>query len=232
MGEETLVVTATSHSGIDGAALADDCWGHSVPPLRVLLASVAGGELVTQLSRWMERAWQLTPEIIETKGEGYGVTVAYQQPWELGVDRWLALIAARQGHDRPLCVVDSGTAMTVDLLGYHGKHLGGMIMPGIGVMRDVLFERTQIPYVAQVAGDELLGRDTASCIAAASLHAAGALVDRVMARITDQLGVMPDLLFTGSGAQQLMMAVEHSGQYVPDLVLQGLRCIAEGGNKS
>ncbi len=154
------------------------------------------------------------------------MTLAYQQPQQLGVDRWLTLIAAHAMGSRPVCIVDSGTALTIDVIDAGGRHLGGQILPGFEMMHKALLAGTRIPAVEPVAALSLLGAETASCIASGSLHAAGALVDRVMARTTSMTGIVPKLMFTGSGAPLLMKAVEHTGVLFTDLVMQGLRRVA------
>ncbi|MEJ1438578.1 MAG: type III pantothenate kinase [Candidatus Sedimenticola sp. (ex Thyasira tokunagai)] len=228
---ESLEISAAPHKEMDIGALGSHCWGRGRVPKRVVMANVAGMELQRQLAGWMGDHWCLRPEIIETQAQAFGVTLAYRQPRQFGVDRWLTLIAAYTMGGPPACIVDSGTALTIDVIDGEGQHIGGQILPGIDLMRGALQAGTRIPSISPVVTTALLGEDTDSCIASASLHAAAALVDRVMVQAKSMIGVVPDLIFTGSGAPLLMEVVEHTGELVPDLVMQGLRRVAEEGNK-
>ena len=73
---------------------------------------------------------------------GWGVTSAYKQPRTMGVDRWVALVAARAISTGPTLVVDAGTAITIDALDRDGNHLGGQIIPGLDLMADALSRDT------------------------------------------------------------------------------------------
>ena len=70
------------------------------------------------------------------------ITCAYDDPQTLGVDRWLAMLAAYSQFNEALLVVDAGSAITMDLLGPEGQHLGGYIAPGLRLMHDALWRDT------------------------------------------------------------------------------------------
>lgn len=103
------------------------------PPDKVLVSNVAGEHMMQQL-RTACAAWLCPVEFITAKVEQCGVHNTYQHAAQLGSDRWAALIAARQQHLACL-VVDCGTATTVDALSINGEFLGGLILPGIDMMR-------------------------------------------------------------------------------------------------
>ena len=86
----------------------------------------------------MLERWDLQPEYIRVTKRACGVTNAYDVAADLGVDRWAALVGAHQGSSGPVCIVDCGTAITIDALSPAGEHLGGLIMPGITMLAELL----------------------------------------------------------------------------------------------
>ncbi len=211
--DRVLEIHSTSHRDISVEELGAGFQQRGAAPSRVLIANVAGKELERGLSGWINTSWGLHSEIIVPQAKAFGVILAYRQPQQLGVDRWLTLIAAHRVNGCPACVVDSGTALTVDVVDSTGRHLGGLILPGSDLMRKALLSGTRIPTAEPPVTIDLLGEDTASCIASASLHATGALVDRVVVHTRSMIGVTPKLIFTGSGAPLLMSAVEHPASW-------------------
>lgn len=199
-----------------------DAWRDTPTPDRVLVANVAGADLEAKLAPIVRGRWGLEPGLLRTQAEAHGVTVAYPDPSRLGVDRWLTLIAVRHFHSTPALVVDCGTAMTLDAIDAQGRHLGGMIAPGLGLMRHSLFAGTRIPAVSQMDFRGLLGQDTAECIAAGTLHALAGLVVRVQAGLRAERGWEPQVLLCGSDAALLAGLFEFQTTQVSDLVLQGL----------
>jgi pantothenate kinase type III len=161
--------------------------------------------------------------------------IAYREPARLGVDRFLALIAAHRaarGTDhagRPSLIIDAGTAITYDLLLANGTHLGGLILPGLGMMRDSLLAGTQIPPQASADAEVPWADDTAAAIAAGGLHAAGALAERLYQQLRDVdagAGREPRLWLTGGDAERLASVIGPPVDQVPDLVLRGLAAFA------
>ena len=98
---------------------------------RVIVASVGGGRADQRLSAAARRSSGVIPEFIVSTRRLGGVTTAYTEPWRFGVDRYAAVIGAHAFIPRrALCVVDVGTAVTIDLVNARGYHLGGAIIPG------------------------------------------------------------------------------------------------------
>lgn len=190
----------------------------------IWLASVARDERDAALVAQLEAARQLTLQRIVTEAEAAGVRCAYADPARLGVDRWLAVIAAFEP-GRPAVVVDAGTAITIDAVDGEGRHLGGLIAPGIGLMRHALFNNTdRIPDEGDEV-PELLGQDTRTAVSGGTLHAAAGLVDRVVARLRDETPAIR-LLLTGGDAPTLQAHLAHEMEYHPRLVLDGMRRVA------
>jgi len=92
----------------------------------VYVASVAEEDFENKLSAWaIEHAFPV-PFFINSVEEECGVVNGYDNPNQLGVDRWLAMIAAYNKFDENLCIVDVGTALTIDFVLKDGRHIGGL----------------------------------------------------------------------------------------------------------
>ncbi|MET0291440.1 MAG: type III pantothenate kinase [Steroidobacteraceae bacterium] len=159
-----------------------------------------------------------------------GVLVnAYREPWRLGADRWAALIGARAlTHGKsPLCVVDIGTAMTVDFVSADGRHRGGYIVPGPRLAVDSLLAGTDGIRQRAAGGrrttDRPWPRSTLPAIERGALEAAAGMVDRCTAEARGQFGKGTRLLLTGGGAPAVLPLLDAKPAHHPDLVLQGLQ---------
>jgi type III pantothenate kinase len=175
-----------------------------------------------RIGDWIRTHWEKDLVEVRSCKEAGGVVNAYADPDKLGVDRWLCLIAVHHQTRAPACVVDCGTAVTLDGLDSNGQHLGGLILPGLGMMRDALLRNTQIQAMSPVGPLDLLARDTATAVAAGGLFACAGLVELVVRRIARQCGRVPEIVLTGGDGAKLQVALEIQARYEPDLVLQGL----------
>src|SRR5579863_1947129 len=111
-------------------------------PSRVLVSNVAGPAMAKALARLTKKAFRVNIEFVTATQEFDGLTNGYLDPSLLGADRWLALIGAWTKVRSALCVVDAGTAVKVDSVDAKGQHLGGLIAPGIHMMREALMNKT------------------------------------------------------------------------------------------
>jgi type III pantothenate kinase len=201
-------------------------WEALETPEQVLVGNVGGGAVAEALARACRSRWGAEPIFARTARHSHGVTVAYEHPERLGVDRWLALLAAHQVCAGSALVVDAGTAVTFDLLLADGRHLGGLIVPGIGMMRDSLLSGTAIPPVQPEETGGPWAADTASAIAAGSIQAPAALADRLCERLAEEGAAVPELVVTGGDAERLLSAIGRKALHIPDLVLRGLALLA------
>ena len=219
-------------AGADVRALAL-AWAPLPPPERILVASVLDREFIAALSSSTMEAWSVAVEAVTPRREAFGVTNGYEEPERLGVDRWLALLAARRRVEGAVCVVDCGTAITIDALRGDGAHLGGLILPGLGLMRRAMTAAAQGLGAADGIPDEETplshARSTRPALMAGTLCAAVAGIDRAVAGLRGPLGGEPVRLITGGDAERLLPLLAGSYTYRPDLVLEGLALIAEGG---
>lgn len=227
---------AGSLSSIERAAYTDGEEGPNPPveqwraqrkPGRVLISAVAAATVVETVRNWIFEHWDLEPEILKAEASALGVTSGYDNPGQLGVDRWIALIAANHSVAGPACIVDCGTAVTIDVIARDGRHLGGLILPGIGLMREALRRETAIPWVESGAVDRLLAADTGSAIAAGGVNAVAALVEKVLEQSAEKLGERPALLLTGGDSEWLQSVLREPATREPDLVMKGMALVAD-----
>ncbi|MCZ6826797.1 MAG: type III pantothenate kinase [Gammaproteobacteria bacterium] len=169
---------------------------------------------------------------VETGKEAGGVTNAYREPTQMGVDRWVAMIGARQHRSGPLVVVDAGTALTVDMLENNGKHLGGVIAPGYRMMLSSLLGNTSdIAGLTEAAADTIgieegiAARSTSEAIHSGSLIALVSLIRHGQEFLERRTQVSPRILLCGGDADMLLPLL-HNAEIVGDLVLRGLVIIA------
>ncbi len=191
-------------------------------PSRIVVANVAGPAFAAALTLWSRDHYAIEPEFILASERLLGVTNGYLRPAALGVDRWLALIAAWRSAPKASLVVNSGTALTVDALDGAGRHRGGLILPGVQMLSE-----TRAPWAR---GAELLaGRALAGLPADPVPLVLAALADRALAEFAQAIGGAPRLILTGGDAQLLEPHLSQPAEVVPELVLTGLAIAATGG---
>lgn len=199
-------------------------WDGLERPLGVALSNVAGERVEADIRSFIRCRWSLEPFIAQSQDSGFGVTSGYLEPERLGVDRWLALVAARARSHQPTVIVDAGSACTIDLLDAEGRHLGGYILPGLSAMANALATQThQIQRVKITNKLGLkLGRDTSSGISSGTLLALVGAIERVLLDFQLEHSKELSLLMTGGDAESLQALLRFSSQMAPDLVLEGL----------
>ncbi|MEY6431679.1 type III pantothenate kinase [Thioalkalicoccus limnaeus] len=202
-------------------------WDDLDPPDQIILASVAGEDLTASVARVCQSRWGLTPMSVRVSDGVFGVTVAYEDPSRLGVDRWLALIGAHADFPGDTLILDAGTAVTFDRLRADGRHLGGLILPGRELMRDSLSRGTRIPRGAPTTGAPgPWATDTGAAIDNGIRLAPAALAIYLLRAFADEIGPAPQLLVTGGDAETLLPLLPATARWVPDLVFRGIRRLA------
>jgi len=205
-----------------GIAQLTAAWHTPDQPKRVGVACVGNPRNLTLVKQAVSSLWPGRPVIeYQSKDHDFGVTNAYQQPENLGVDRWLALIAAHQLYRENACIVDCGTAITVDLLAKNGMHRGGHICPGLRMMKQALFKHTQNLPLGDEAFPLTAATSTAAAIYAGTLNAALGLIAQVMA----QQPPATRLILTGGDAELLAGHMQPKPLINADLVLYGLAIV-------
>lgn len=204
-------------------------WLENARPVRVIAANVAGDAFADLLDQWAQRHWQQAVDYIKVEPKGFGIELAYAEIERFGVDRWLALVAARQLHKSAVAVIDAGTAVTLDVISAEGQHLGGIIVPGLALMSEALRQKsTGIQYGIQGARADqsaLFGADTHGCIEKGGLYAVTGAIEHVLHRFVSQNGLGLSVLICGGDAERVMAELNIECQHIPDLVLQGMQIV-------
>ncbi len=220
---------AFAHTDADRANLIEQMQTDVVRPERVLISNVGGADIAAACISAVRARWSVEPELIVSTAYAAGVTNAYREPEKLGVDRWLAMIAARAMNPGALCVVSVGTAMTIDGVDVDGRHLGGLIVPGPQLMVSSLLENTS-EIAARAThprmDDALFADHTFGAIHQGARHALAALVGRAVDEIERALSTRSTVVLTGGASDRVASLLDSDYQLVPDLVLRGLATIA------
>jgi len=198
----------------------------------VFVSNVAGEKPASQLTEWVEKNWQITPTFIHSEKKRFGVINAYDQPQLLGVDRWLAIAAGRQHAKNVTCVIDAGTAITVDIVTEKGVHQGGLILPGLSLIKQMLADNTNaFSDLAEESGFKFLATNTHSAVHAGTLYAVTATLDNLITDIQQNFTSEVRFLITGGDAEQLIELLPQALIHEPDLVLKGLALYARQNNR-
>lgn len=208
-------------------SLFDKAWEKIAKPQRVVVCSVSSQERLNALEQWVRARWSVTAHVVHPQAEHLGVKNRYRNPQQLGADRWAALIGARGLTVQAACVVDAGTAVTVEALSAGGEFLGGAIFPGLHLLRDSLTRGTQAIPLAAGDATQILGRSTGDGVTAGTLFGLVGAVERLMDEYRKTLGEPMQVFLTGGDAPALAAYLRVPVTQVPDLVLKGLARIAD-----
>ena len=198
----------------------------NAPSQGVWISNVAGLDKAKIITHWVTTHWGFKPTFIKTSASKCGVKNGYKNPEQLGVDRWLALIGAYHLEKGRLCVVDCGTAITVDLLLANGHHQGGLIIPGTTTMHRALLNDTYAlaqfnKTLLQHGKKTFLAHETHTGITLGTLYAVVGFLEYVL-NVLEQQGSPLKLILTGGSVPALESFLQRPYQYISDLVLQGL----------
>jgi len=219
---------AAEYSGWRARDFARRVIGSRLDAQRILVSNVAADEVSAALAAGARLAGAPEPERVTTRRRACGVTIGYIDPWRLGVDRMLGLIAAHcRFARRPVVTVAVGTAMTCDLVGADGRHWGGAIIPAPQLMVSSLLAgtsgiRRRAQGGASGRGPAMFGRSTRAAVEQGARFAAAAAADRAVSEARALVGRKPELILTGGGASGLRPLIHSPSLLVPDLVLEGL----------
>lgn len=217
---------ATAHTGEPGECLAR-AFNSLSRPDEVVLGSVAAEPVTRKLRAWCRENWDREPREFAASAQACGVRNAYAHPAQLGIDRWAALVAAHKQYDGAVLIADCGTAVTADYMESDGRHIGGVIAPGLGLMREALPKVTRLAPVSRHAPTpRLLGTDTELGVTGGALAATVGMIRYVSEKTAARHGPPAAMLITGGDAQTVLPRLDSRWQAAPDLVLDGLEWLA------
>lgn len=213
--------------------LADEQWQDLPAPTGMLGCAVAGDGVRLRAQEQME-LWDVEPRWIVADSQGGGLLNGYEQPYRLGSDRWAALVGARQrvlagAVRRPALVVMVGTAVTVDAITSDGRFLGGLILPGFGLMLKALESGTAGLRVP--TGDvHRFPTNTSDALMSGGTFAITGAIERMHRHLAEEEHGVCDqaaaLYMTGGAASRIASATDLSFELVDTLIFEGLLTLA------
>lgn len=192
------------------------------------IASVARAAHADSLATLLS-SHEIEPCWLESTAEFADVKNAYSNPQQLGVDRWMALIAARERTRSAVLIVSVGTAMTVDALSAAGRFLGGLIVPGMSLMRHALQQGTA--QLAEADGGEVKTFPTATSDAIRSglIAALCGAIQRQYVHLEREAGMPARCFLTGGDAGYVGPHLDFPIEMTPNLVLEGMERVTREG---
>jgi type III pantothenate kinase len=211
--------------------LADAEWMALPAPSRVLGSNVAGDAVRRRVEEQLE-VWDVTPRWVVPVAQACGVSNGYDHPSRLGADRWVAVIGARahalqRGFSGPVLIVMIGTAVTIEALSARGEFLGGLILPGHGIMLRALEGGTS---GLRVPTGEVrdFPTNTSDALTTGGTFAICGAIERMQRLLTRREGREPLLLMTGGAGWKVAPALELPHELVEGLIFDGLLALAAG----
>ncbi len=198
---------------------------------RVIISSVVPS-LSRVFIRISEKFLKITPVIVDATNCG-GIEIDVDNPSSVGADRLVNAIACRDLVGCPAIVVDFGTATTFDVIGENGAYRGGVIAPGVLISADALFQKTaMLPSIDIKRPNAVLGRNTRDSMMAGVYFGYVSLVDGIVERLHEEIGVACPVVATGGLARSIGADSRYIQTVLPDLTLSGLQIIARDREKS
>lgn len=191
----------------------------------VVISSVVP-ELNAALEKFSLERFGVAPVFV-THELGF-MKINYRPPENLGTDRLVAAFAAREKYGAPCIVGDFGTATTIDVVGADGRFEGGVIVAGIDLLADALFQKTsKLPRIEIKKAENVIGRSTVEAINSGIYFGYIGLTDGIIEQMTGKLGAKPKIVATGGFASLIADGSKFIELCDENLMLDGLRLIYE-----
>jgi type III pantothenate kinase len=226
-GAKLLAQGAVFLENID--KLAENEWSTMPPPTRILGCVVASDAIKRRVAEQMD-LWEVAPRWVVSSPQEAGLTNGYDHPARLGADRWVAMIGAyhrllARGIHKPCVVVMVGTAVTVEAIDASGKFLGGIILPGHGIMLRALESGTAGLHVP--TGDVTdFPTNTSDALTSGGTFAIAGAVQRMVENLTRHCGQAPACIMTGGAGWKMAPSMSVEFELVDNLIFDGLLEIA------
>jgi len=190
---------------------------------KLIIACVSHNGLTDKIKLWCNKNKKDYQQVVSEKNKN-GVISAYHCPMQLGVDRWLTLIAASSLHPRKnILVVDAGTATTIDLLASNGKHQGGWILAGIDTLFSCVLDKTsQVEANTGKPASLAFGFNSSDNVNNATWAATIGAINLAVAQSDRQDVVIDEILLTGGNGLTLSSLLSCECTVIEDLVFIGL----------
>lgn len=221
---------AKAHKKQNLSELMPEMWSHLSKPESIWVANVAGDSFSSEMQQWFEKNWNMQAHFVNSSSHYADVKNTYQHAEKLGVDRWLNLIAAREQIKEPVCIVDCGSFLTIDIMDETGQHQGGYITSGLDMMYAALSYYSQGRLTVTIEQHENLaglGTSTRECIVKGCCQMLVAFINRVTAQTAEKFGDKTQFIITGGDTALLMPFLTQAYHQRPALVFEGLALLAQ-----
>ena len=209
--------------------LADDTvfeeWRSLEQPLRVVGSCVAENAVATAVVHWIRQAWGIETQWLGVSRQQGGVVNGYDDPGQLGIDRWMAVVAARQLTSRAAIVIDCGTAINIEALSSKGHYMGGAIMPGMTMSLSSLGGKTAKIGDIRLGNALAFGTSTAESVSIGVLQSTLAGIEAICDRFQRRLGTDVEYFITGGDARWIKDYLNIPVRYEKALVLRGVAAV-------
>ncbi|WP_372657063.1 type III pantothenate kinase [Hydrogenophaga sp.] len=209
--------------------LAEGEWSSLSSPDHVMGCIVAGDAVKRRVEEQLE-LWDVTPSWVVSSNAEAGMVNGYDHPARLGSDRWVAMIGARQrllamGPAKPCVVVMVGTAVTVEAIDTEGRFLGGIILPGHGIMLRALESGTAGLHVptGEVCN---FPTNTSDALTSGGTFAIAGAVQRMVENLQRHCGEAPVCFMTGGAGWKMAPSMSTRCELVDSLIFDGLLEVA------
>lgn len=215
--------------------LSEGAWRDLPVPHHVLGCVVAGDTIRRRVQEQMEH-WDVVPQWVVASESEAGLRNGYDHPARLGADRWVAMVGAyhrmlSQGAARPMVVVMVGTAVTVEAVDTSGKFLGGLILPGHGIMLRALESGTAGLHVP--TGEvRQFPTNTSDALTSGGTYAIAGAVERMVQHVQTHCGAEPYCVMTGGAGWKMAPSMSRPFELVDNLIFDGLLQMASQRFKS
>lgn len=206
--------------------LSEGAWANLPAPTQMLGCIVAGDAVKRRVEEQME-IWDLAPQWVVSSASEAGLTNGYDHPFRLGADRWVAMIGAwhrglAQGPARPMVVVMVGTAVTVEAIDASGKFLGGIILPGHGIMLRALEAGTAGLHVPTGTVREF-PTNTSDALTSGGTFAIAGAVECMVKHVRNHCdGIEPKCFMTGGAGWKMAPSMSVPFELAENLIFDGL----------
>jgi type III pantothenate kinase len=197
-------------------------WGEIARPDCILISCVNESGGLEVLHQVILQLWPgINIRRVKSLAEGYGVKNAYKHPEKLGVDRWLAMLASCKFYPFSTCIVSCGTAVTIDFLDMEGQHLGGLIAPGLTLMKKSLAQGAENLEFFERQFPLGLADNTEAATYSGTLFSIVGLIEHVVFKNPGF-----QLILAGGDAEAIDKELPLDAIIQVDLVLHGLAVVA------
>lgn len=223
LGERWRIATEAHRTGDElGALLADFL---DLDHLEGMCLSSTVPRLIREYEHVAER-WAHAPLLVVGPGVKTGIQIQYDDPREVGPDRIMNAVAAKERYGAPAIVVDFGTSTNFDVVSPGGDYVGGVLAPGIEISMDALFARAaRLVKVDYVEPPQAIGKTTASALQSGLVYGFAGQVDGIVDAIRHELGAEARVIATGGLAELIAPHSRTISTVDPFLTLEGLRIV-------